>query len=310
MTVLRPDIHRDLELIDSEKETGHRSLAAEQWSYTNSVQVPRATNSSSDAYLPAVSIKSNPAEANQLSAAPEQNEKYSHPIYNNPYQQSLKERVDDLMSTAPSGFNSSGEGTRAIQALASDEVKYPDSEFVDKQGRLSSEAKMSNSTGTLQEGIYASARERTSAIQLGFFAISSSERLDHPGYALEIARHIKMDKDCQRIIELAEDVREPVLRKALKLTAYEAFLNRAGESYFGIAYEEVQKLDFTKNRSAEEFAQLIKEKKNRDSKNEEDLSKLRPGLSEAQEQELSQILPHVASSREFWENVRRTKFDW
>ncbi len=119
-----------------------------------------------------------------------------------------------------------------------------------------------------------------------------------------------MDKDCRRIIELAEDVKEPTLRKALKLTAYDAILKRAGESYLDIAYEGVQKQDLHKGRSSEELAQSIKEKKDRHSKNEEDLSKLRPGLSEPQQKELSKILPHVTNALDFWENVRRTEFNW
>jgi hypothetical protein len=229
--------------------------------------------------------------------------------YQNPYTQSLQERVDELQKTAPEGFNRTGEGTAAINSLEAEEKQYPDSEFVSGDGRLRSHATMRNSEGVLTEGIEAGERRSSSALQLLFFTISSSERLDHPGYALDIARQVRMDKDCYQVLELAEKVQEPALRRALQLSAYEEYMERVGGSYYKIALRDVENMKTTPL-TADEMKARESERKARLAEQQQELSQPRPGLSDAEKTQLANILPHVASSREFWENVRRSRHDW
>ncbi|MBI1272003.1 hypothetical protein GC174_16370 [bacterium] len=305
-----------------EEMSGLLDVAGQQWTpeITNRSHTQPVQDSSKE-HLPVVELDASSAvsepeisepqitDSGQSSAVvpPLELSETTAPAYVNPYTRSMQERVEKLQREAPEGFNSSGEGTAAINSLQAEIAPYDKSELVDGEGRLRATANMETEIGSHTESVYSD----PDITRTQFLFFSSTQMEDHPEQMMEMASEIKRDQDAYRVLQLAEKVQDPTLRRALQLTVFEEYMQRVdGEleeatgPFFNIAYDAVFGED---GRSA---AEKLQDRRSRQEFRKADLARPREGLNEVEQQELAGLLPHIASAREFWENVRRVQHDW
>lgn len=155
------------------------------------------------------------------------------------------------------------------------------------------------------------------AIQLLFVKLEFAQGRDFDTVVKDIADKLNVQQELNRVRELAEKIEDPRTRRGLMLAVLEKGLRDNGESFFNIAKEAVDNLDFHPDTLESRRAKLEEMLRSLRSGNDAQGTDVqasqsvpRPGLSAAEQDELVKLCSTNWTRDELLWNFSRAKNDW